>query len=72
MENAGNPGNRIDKIAHHRLVFSFTNPAVQHIEHAFTTHCTFLREPRSACKMLFNILNKYSILGTVSFLVQER
>jgi hypothetical protein len=55
------------KFAHPRRVLSGVPLRVQHIEHMFTAPTLLLAKPGTGRKSLFNILNKYSILGTISF-----
>ena len=58
----GKRGQRVEKFAHHRRVLSFPNLFVQYIEHMFEFF-PLLPERRCGRKMMFNILNNYSILG---------
>jgi hypothetical protein len=52
----------VEKFVHHRRVLSFSDLLVQYIEHMFSS-LPLLPERRRNRKMMFNILNNYSILG---------
>jgi len=56
-----------EKLAHPRRVLSGAGLCVQYIEHMFMSPTFLVAKLPAGCKSLFNILNKYSILGTTRF-----
>lgn len=66
-ETVRKSGQRVENFAHHRLLISLPGWSVQHIEHVFKPHRLFYAAPPGSRKMLFNILNKYSIMRTFAF-----